>query len=201
MMFLKRLAMLFYVTLALFLGCFILLYVLNLIDYQSVMILLSAVYYDEKLKLVAACLGGVILFSNFLFYQFLSVNVHRDKIIAFDNPGGRVTVSLGAIEDLVRRMLLRLNEIKDIKVNMIASKSGLDVNIRLSLAQEVNIPDITSIIQQRSKKKIQDTIGMEEALNISVYVGRIYTDKNKNKNVKDIEDEGVHTLPFQGYRA
>ena len=202
-MFFKRLAMLFYVTISLFLGSFILLYALNMIDYQGVSIVFSAAYFDPNLKMPLLIVAGIILFSNFLFYQFLSVNVRRDKIIAFDNPDGRVTVSLNAMEELLKKSLEKIPEVKDVRAAMAASRKGLDIKVRISLADEVNIPEITSIVQQRTKRKVQDMIGLEEPLNISVYVGKIQPDLHKSKtqdtDIAD-DDSSVH-VPFHGYRA
>lgn len=145
-----------------------------------------------------------MLALNFVFYRFFSVNIHRDKIIAFDNPGGRVSVSLMAMEDLVRRLLFRISEIKDVKPIIKASNKGLNIKVKLVLRSEGNIPEIASRVQTQVLKKIQDTIGLDEPVNVSVYVGKIIPEKVKQKQSSDKEpsdDKSGPDVPFRGYRA
>jgi uncharacterized alkaline shock family protein YloU len=203
-MFIKRLTVLLYVTIIMFLGCGIALFALHVVKFNEVFLFAYATYHDRDLRLIVGILGGVILLSNFFFYKYFSVNVHRDKIIAFDNPSGRVSVSLVAMEDLIRRLVLKSPEIKDVRVKITARKKGLDVRTRLVLRSESRIPDMTANIQERIKRKIQDTIGLEEPVDVSIYVGKILGEKQKSRAVVEPSDEADDTMPpevpFRGFR-
>jgi len=202
-MFLKRLMVLFYVTIILFIGGFFLYFALNLVPLADVQFYTEKFYKDEDLRLLTGLLAVIMLLCNLFFYRYFSVNVHRDKVIAFDNPSGRVSVSLLAMEDLVKRMLIRRPEVKDSRVKITASKKGLDVRIRLVIKAEASIPDLTFKIQDIVKRKIQDTIGLEEPINVSIYVGKILPEKVKGpkEEGKSEEDQTLPPVPFQGYRA
>jgi len=205
-MFLKRLTVLLYVTIILFLGSTLVLFALNILKFDTIFFMIYAIYHDQDLRFIVGSVGAVILVCNFLFYRYFSVNVHRDKIIAFDNPSGRVSVSLLAMEDLIKRLLLKTSEVKDARVKISARKKGLDVRVRVILKLETSIPDITSRLQDRIKRKIQDTIGLEEPVDVSIYVGKIMSEKLKKKVVIEdaqAEDENLSTptIPFQGYRS
>jgi uncharacterized alkaline shock family protein YloU len=195
---------LFYVTIILFLGCFAILYVLNVLSYKDIVDLLYITYLDDNLRIAVGCVAVGLLFINFILYRQLDVNAHKEKIIAFDNPSGRVSVALVALEDLIRRTISRFPEVKESKVDIRASKRALSVKIRLVLCSEVNIPELTSIVQETAKRKIQDIIGLDEPLNISVYISKILGDvvKDKKSGKKEGPEErpGVQ-VPFQGYRA
>ena len=68
MNFLKRIAILFYVTMVLFLVSFVLLFVLNYINVSDVHQLLSMVYFDETLRIIfAELLLAILLFINYVF--------------------------------------------------------------------------------------------------------------------------------------
>ncbi len=196
---LTHLAVLFYVTIILFLGCFLLLFAFNAIDFPYLVKILKVSYTDHNLRIILGILGVVILVKNFIYAQAISDRKQREKTIAFDNPSGRVTVSLMAMEDLVRRVTLRSPEVKDIKTNIIATKRGLDVSARLTLQSDVNIPDITSNLQETIKRKIQDTIGLEEPVNVRIHVMKIAVDDLKAKISEKKTAE--RSMPFQGYRA
>ena len=202
-MFLKRLMVLFYVTIIMFIGGFFLALALNGIPIDYVVNCLQTVYVDKDLRMLLGILSGIVLLCNLFFYRHFSINVHRDKVIAFDNPSGRVSVSLLAMEDLIKRMLIRRPEIKDCRIKVTASKKGLDVKIRLIMKAEANIPDLTFKIQDIVKRKIQDTIGLEEPINVAIYVGKILPEKIKGKEEAkpEEEDQAPPPVPFQGYRA
>lgn len=199
-----RAAILFYVTIILFLGCFAILYVLNVLSYKDIADLLYITYLDDNLRIAVGCVAAGLLFINFILYRQLDVNAHKEKIIAFDNPSGRVRVALVALEDLIRRTISRFPEVKESKVDIRASKRVLSVKIRLVLCSEVNIPELTSIVQETAKRKIQDIIGLDEPLNISVYISKILGDVVKDKKSgkkEDPEERPGVQVPFQGYRA
>jgi len=159
---------------------------------------------DEATKMAMVSFFGVIMFLTILFYKIFLVNIFEDKVIAFDNPSGRVSVSLLALEDLVRRKIIKLFEVKEVKTKIRASgKKGLRVTIRLTLKSEGNIPDLTSSVQEITKKRIQDIIGIDEPVNISVYIGKIISEERDQKKRKEasVEDQNEPNIPFQGYRA
>ena len=210
MSFLKRLAVLFFVIFNMFVASILILYVLNIFDYHNAEVFLRLVYTDDTLKFIFIIFSGVVLFINFVFYRVFSVNIRRDKTIAFDNPNGRVTVSLVALEDLIKRTTQGMLDIKDAKSNIVVSKKGLHVTLRLSILSDVSIPAMISEVQDLVKSKIQDTIGLEEKLDINVYVVKIVTQvafdgkKKKKESKKNVEKkkEAVETpIPFQGYRV
>ena len=143
-------------------------------------------------------------FVNYLFYQFFTVNVKRNRIIAFDNPNGRVTVSLSALEELIKRMLSETDEIREAKPSVTASRRGLNIRIRLSLSAENSVPSISSKVQSAVTKKVQDVIGLDEKVNVTIYIGRIYPEVVKEaKKVKKTEPQEENkptNVPFHGYR-
>jgi uncharacterized alkaline shock family protein YloU len=208
MTFVQRLLVLFYVTLVAFLGCFFLLLAfnlyaqqvlgINLIDINWVYFILYSVIHDYKLSMAFSIIAAFFLVVNFIFFSVYSVNVHRDKTIAFDNPTGRVSVSLFAIEDLIKRAVVKFPVVRDSKPTVTMSKKGLYIRLKLSLSADVNIPDVTSEIQRFVVKKIQDTIGLNEPIIVTVYVGKIVSGVNQDKQADAKLEPNV---PFQGYRA
>jgi len=202
MKFFTRLAVLLYVSLIMVFCCALLLFSLNLINYSGISKLIFISYYDENMKMGITIFAGVLLFMNFIIYRFFSVNIHKDKIIAFDNPSGRVSVSLFALEDLLRRMLAKISEIKEARSSIKAGRKGLKVKIKLTLCSDVNIPEITSKVQSMVKGKIQDTVGIEEDVDIAIFVGKIIPQKIKEIKREGKEEENINqNVPFQGYRV
>lgn len=204
MNFFKRIAVLFYVTMVLFLGSFAFLFVLHYIDVRSVHQLLAMIYYDETLRIIFAISAGVLLLLNYVFYQAFTVSSHKGGTIAFDNPSGRVNISLVAIEDLIKRVIIQTPEVREVKSKISVSKKGLQIKTTLILRAEGSIPEVTSRVQELIKKKVQEAIGLDEPIDVSIFVGKILTDQGREKRQAKKEKEPKdpeQNVPFQGYRA
>lgn len=203
MRFMVRMAVLFYVTTILFLGCWLLLFVLNWVRLQEISTFLNLVYSHPQLRLIVGVIALAVLFINFLFWRAIVGEQQRGKTIAFDNPSGRVSVSLSALEDLVRRVISRVPEVRDVRSAISASKKGLLIEAMLTLNTDVNIPEMTSRLQETVKKRIQAMIGIEEEITVRVHVVKIVPDRLKEKAGKDersSEDDSEPRIPFHGYR-
>jgi len=204
MNFLKRIAVLFYVTMVLFLGSFVILFVLNYIDLPGIHRLLAFIYHDESLRIIFAASAFVLLLLNYVFYQAFSVSGRKGGTIAFDNPSGRVNISLMAIEDLIKRVIVQTPEVREVKSKITASKKGLQIKTTLILRAEGSIPEVTSRVQELIKKKVQEAIGLDEPIDVSIFVGKILTDQGREKRQTKKEKEPKdpeQNVPFQGYRA
>lgn len=199
---LTRFIVLLYVTLMMFLGAVMVLFANNLIVFDNVVSFLRFIYSDETLKLSLTIAGFVLLFINFIVYRTFSHSQRRDRIVAFDNPAGRVSVSLIALEDLLERRIEELKDVKEVKLYLRARRRSLEAKVRISLRSEVSIPETISQIQDLIRRKVQDTIGIEETVQVIVHVGRIVVDKNRDKKDQDHNDSiRPSNIPFQGYRA
>ncbi|OGX05418.1 MAG: hypothetical protein A2Z88_05835 [Omnitrophica WOR_2 bacterium GWA2_47_8] len=204
MNFMSRLALLFYMTIVLFIGCFLLTFVLNLISYHDVVAIVDGFYNDESIKVAVLIIAITLLILNCLFAQIISGVREKQKNIAFDNPSGRVSVSLSAMEDLVRRLLIKSPEVKDSKIDITATKKkGLDIAVRLILKSDVNIPDLTAVLQEAISRKIHNTIALEGPVNVKIDVTKIVPESNP-KSATVVEDDEFRktkaNIPFQGYR-
>ena len=140
------------------------------------------------------------------FYQTFTVSSQRGGVIAFDNPSGRVNVSLLAIEELIKRVTVKTPEVREVKSKVSASKRGLHIKIKmLMLKAEGSIPEITSRVQELVKKRVQEAIGLDEPIDVNIFVGKILPDQERKtaslKKEETPKEEPEQNVPFQGYRA
>ncbi len=193
-----------YVAMVLSLCCLIFFYVFGIFDIDYVMDYLKIYSLQDEYVLAIGIILGVLMFLTILFYRIFLASFQQDKVIAFDNPSGRVSVSLLALEDLVKRKVSKLYQVRDVKTKIrAAGRRGLQVKITLVICAEGHIPDITSEVQDMVKNKIQDVIGLDEAVNIYVYIGKILPDESHSRQIHKEEDDNKSepNIPFQGYRA
>jgi len=110
-----------------------------------------------------------------------------------------VTISLSAVEDLIRRLAGIIPEVKELRPNVVANKKGIIVEMRVVLRSEANIPELTSRLQDITKSKIQEVLGVDEQIIIRIHVAKIAHDEKDSRRKKDFEKEDRSTIPFSGY--
>ena len=127
---------------------------------------------DEKVEWVEPG-GNTVGDISFSFAQIILGKFQREKTIAFTTSAGQVTISLSAVEDLIRRLAGIIPEVKELRPNAVANKKGIIVEMRVVLRSEANIPELTSRLQDITKSKIQEVLGVDEQIIIRIHVAKI----------------------------
>jgi uncharacterized alkaline shock family protein YloU len=81
---------------------------------------------------------------------------------------------------------------------VIATKKGIVVDLRVVLKSEANIPELTDRLQEITRFKIQEVLGLEEQIIVRIHVAKIVSAEEKDKKRKEPEKEEP-TIPFSGY--
>jgi hypothetical protein len=197
-----RLAIFFYVFVLSLVGFTALLVLAHCVDYVAYLNFLQFIYQDGNASTLAAVIIAATLLISLVFARVIYGRQEQERLIHFDNALGRVTISISAIEDLIRRLVIHTPQIKEIRPNIVSVKKGLDIEIRLVLRSDVNIPEMTADLQDIIKRKVQDVIGSEETIKIRVHVIKIVSESFTDGKGRGNEDQGgVSPVPFHGYRA
>ena len=202
--FLKRLMVLFSVTFVAFISVCFILFSLQIVEVDLLGKTFNLFYGIEELKWGLVGFSIVMLLVNYFVFKFCFFKVQPDKIIAFDNPSGRVTVALTAIEEMIKKLLSNVQEIRDTKTKIIASRKGLNIETKLSVVADTNIPGLTSRVQNTILKKVQDTIGLEENIEVKISVNKILSPVSNGEPIQDDESETSDkpkTVPYHGFRG
>jgi len=142
--------------------------------------------------------GILLILISFSFAQLILGRFQREKTIAFATSSGEVTIALSAVEDLIKRLAGVMPEIKELRPDVIATKKGIIVDIRVVLKSEASIPELTARLQEITKSKIQEVLGVEEQIIIKIHVAKIITVEEKEKKHRGVEKEEPK-IPFSGY--
>ncbi|MCX7916969.1 MAG: alkaline shock response membrane anchor protein AmaP [bacterium] len=161
-------------------------FILSLLSFFSNINLCEAFSkFIETHSMKVGIFSMIILFMGILWFVNWIDYFYRTKAVSFDNPGGKVKISLKAIEDYITSTIVKqIDGIKTIKVKAINTSKGLETKINLKLLSNLNIPETCNNIQELTKNYLQDTIGIERISNIEIYVSNIigeseYRDKNE----------------------
>ena len=120
-----RLAIIFYVTIIWITSIAVTLFVLHspLLNLNVVNRFLDLVYNNDRIRAIVLGITCVIVIISFVLENLIYGRRRRERTIAFDNPSGPVSVSLSALEDLVKALNAQL---ADAALVYLAEREGLD---------------------------------------------------------------------------
>ena len=193
------LSILFYTLLFAFLGTLAIAFACHLIDINDLIPRILFVYSDLRMRLITSLSGIALILLSLAASQVISGKIQREKTIAFANPNGQVTITLSAVEDLIKRLANQLSEIKDTKAIVKATKKGIDIRMRIVLCSETNIPEFTAKLQDLIAGKIQEVFGIDEPINVKIHVAKIITHEDKQKKSIEKPQEEIR-IPYQGLK-
>jgi uncharacterized alkaline shock family protein YloU len=154
---------------------------------------------SPSFRIILFLSGILLVLISFSFAQLILGRFQREKNIAFTTSTGEVTIALSAVEDLIRRLGGVIPEIKELRPDVIATKKGILVDLRVVLRSEANIPELTARLQDIAKTKIQEVLGVEEQIIIKIHVTKIISSDDKDKRRKELDRPEQPTIPFSGY--
>ena len=192
------LGILFYAVVLILIGMILIIFSVNLLQPQDINNLLAYIQYNINSRIIVGLSGLLLIVISFSFAQLILGRFQRERIIAFTTASGEVTIALSAVEDLIKRLVGVIPEIKELRPDVIATKKGIIVDIRVVLKSEANIPDLTARLQEITRSKIQEILGLEEQIIIKIHVVKIISIHDTDRKRKELEKEEP-TIPFSGY--
>ncbi len=191
------LGILFYAVVLILIGIIMIDFSLNLFQLQKINILLSYIQDSANSRIITGLSGLLLIVISFSFAQLILGRLQLEKTIAFTTSSGEVTIALSAVEDLIKRLAGFIPEIKELRPDVIATKKGIMVDIRVVLKSEANIPEMTSRLQEITRSKIQEVLGLEEQIIIKIHIVKIISPEERKR--KESQSSEQPTIPFGGY--
>ncbi len=188
----------FYAAVIILAGIILIAFSLNVLQLQYITNFFDYLRNSPNARLSSGLCGFLLILLSVSFARLILGRLQREKTIAFDTASGEVTIALSAVEDLIRRLTGVLPEIKELRPDVIATKKGILVDLRVVLKREANIPDLTARLQDITRSKIQEVLGIEERITVKIHVAKIVPLDDREKKKKDFEKEEP-TVPFSGY--
>lgn len=155
------------------LGAILILLSLGILSFDQLANVITYIYGQGDVKLILGIIGAMLLAAGLLTAHVNFGRLQMQKTIAFENPDGQVTVSLSAMEDFIKKSVRHLSEVKELRSNVTASKKGINILCKATIFADSNIPATTERIQSIVKSKVQEMLGVEEAINIKIHVTKI----------------------------
>lgn len=145
---------------------------------------------QPDLWLISGFTGLLMMVITFSISKIMLGRFQRERTIAFTNPEGQVTISLSAVEDLVRKVAKQVSDVKDLRCDVKANKKGaIQITARVTLWSDSNIPEATEKVQNLVKTKVQDMLGLEEAVTCTVNITKIVHKEDFRKKRGDKQEQ------------
>lgn len=170
----------------------------SLIQPQDINNLIAYIQGSFSTRSIIFLSGALLILISFSFAQLILGRFQREKTIAFTTASGEVTIALSAVEDLIKRLAGIIPEIRELRPDVKASKKGIEADLRVILRSEANIPELTTRLQDITKSKIQEVLGLEEQITIKIHVAKIISQDEKEKRKREPEKEEPN-IPFGNY--
>jgi uncharacterized alkaline shock family protein YloU len=192
----RVLGVIFYATVLTLIGLVFIIFAFNKIQPQEINDTLIYIQSSLNSRFIVGLIGLLLILISYSFAQLILGRFASEKTIAFVTSSGKVTIALSAVEDLIRRMSSFMPEIKELRPDVIATKKGIKVDLRVILKSEANIPELTSRLEEIIKSKLAEVLGIEEQVFVNTHVAKIALVEEKKKRETDKQEP---TIPFGGY--
>lgn len=194
----RFLGIIFYATILILIGVILIIFAFNQLQPQDIIDVLNYAQGNLSVRWIIGLAGVLLILISFSFAQLILGRFQRERTIAFTTSSGEVTIALSAVEDLIRRLASFMPEIRELRPDVIATKKGILVDLRIVLRTAANIPELTARLQEITKSKIQEVLGIEEQIIIKIHVAKIISAEEKDRKKKDTDKEEPQ-IPFSGY--
>ncbi|MCK4912579.1 MAG: alkaline shock response membrane anchor protein AmaP [Candidatus Omnitrophica bacterium] len=188
------LTVLIYIILSLATGVILIGLSLEIITVDILTAYLTEVPTDFPLRSISALIGLLLILICLRYIQTSFRRSRKNKSITFNSSEGKVSITLVAIEDMLRKMLEAKTEVSRIRPKVLLKKKGIEVIARGVLTTEVNLVDFTKEMQEQIKEKVHNLLGEDKSVQVNLEIRKIALNKN-DLMIEDKEPE----VPFRNY--
>lgn len=170
----NRIIVFFYTLIFIAVGVCLIVIAFHLAGKIDLSLLFEYVRGYKNLYLIMGLSGALLILVSLSLAGISYKKFQEEKTIGYSTAGGQVIISLGAIEDFIRRITQQLTEIKEVRSEVFVTRRGIEIQSRLVLWSTFNIPDITEKVQNLIKGQVQELLaGIDKPIIVTVHVIKI----------------------------
>lgn len=188
------LTVLIYIILSLTTGFILIGLSLGMLNVDIITAYLAGISADFPLRLVTVLVGLLLILLCLRYLQASFRRARKNKSITFESEEGKVSITLVAIEDMLKKMLEEKTEVSRIRPKVILRKKGIEVAACGVLTAEVNLVEFTKEIQEQIRKKVHNLLGEDKQVQVNLEIRKIALSK---KDLTSVDKEPE--IPFRNY--
>jgi uncharacterized alkaline shock family protein YloU len=126
--------------------------------------------------------GALLLVGGSYLFYILAREIRLGSAISFQNPEGEVKVLLSAIEEFLKRLEGRIDGVREMKPKLLMTKKGLEINARVTLEPNTNIPEATTRAQETLREYVEGVLGIKNIALIKVLITKIADEHEREES-------------------
>jgi len=186
--------MLIYLTLSVAIGTLMIGLSLDILSVEAIAFYLKEIPWNASLRLIVALIGTILILISFRYLQTLFRRTRKNKSVTFESGEGKVSITLFAIEDMIRKMLEEKSEISHIRPKVLLRKKNIEVLIRGILTANINLVELTKEIQEVIKAKLNSLLGEDKEVQVNLEIRKVALGGKKG-----LLEEKEPEIPFRNY--
>jgi len=137
------------------------------------------IYSNLFNKITLGLVGALLIFlAVYLIWQKTKIDKGNLSVVQ-KTSFGEIKISIGSIKRLALKVIKGMGEITEMRpeVNILKS-GGINIDLHLSVKQDVNIPELSEKIQRKLKEYLLETSGIETK-EIKIHIDKIFYEDKK----------------------
>jgi len=187
------LSLVVYVFVSFFMGFVLIGAAANLIDLVGLSFFIKKEILSDVFFRLAFGLSGALIIL-FCMNYIQRIIYRRERAIISESNYGKISITLFAIEDMLKNMLETEKGFSHVRPKVCAGKRGVNVIIKGNLNSEVNFASFAKEVQEKVREKLLNILGEEKDIKVKIEVKKMVF-KGKKKIVEAEEPE----VPYRYY--
>ncbi|MCG2712710.1 MAG: alkaline shock response membrane anchor protein AmaP [Candidatus Omnitrophica bacterium] len=182
----SKIIVFFYTLIFAIIGVCLIFIALHMEGRYDLSMVIDSVLGFSNLYLVVGLSGVLLILVTLSLANFSFKKFQAEKTIGYSTNGGQIIISLGAIEDFIRRLTQQLPDVKELRSDVFVTRRGIEIESRVILWSTSNIPNITERIQAVIQGQVQELLaGIDKPVLVNVHVTKIAPrEQEKSKKPK-----------------
>ncbi|MBI1978134.1 MAG: alkaline shock response membrane anchor protein AmaP [Candidatus Omnitrophica bacterium] len=146
---------------------------LHVLSMEDALLKVQEVYENPWQSFQMGVTGVLFIFVGLIFSKMLVKGTRKEDDLVLYGKWGYLSVSIRAINDLVRRVLRKFDVVREIQLETDAQASRLKIVANLSVLSGWNLPELIHAIQSDLTERLNKMLGGEIELELIVNVIKI----------------------------
>jgi len=153
---------------------------LRLFSLENLFFKTNYLIYSSFINQIVLGIVGVLLIFLAIYLIWQKTQIDKGNLSVVQKTSfGEIKISIGSIKRLALKVIKGMAEIREIRpeVNILKS-GGINIDLHLSVKQDVNIPELSEKVQRKLKEYLLETSGIETK-EIKIHIDKIFYEEKK----------------------
>ncbi|OGW84358.1 MAG: hypothetical protein A3C35_01655 [Omnitrophica bacterium RIFCSPHIGHO2_02_FULL_46_11] len=146
---------------------------LHVLTMEDALLKVQEIYENPWQALQMGVTGIFFIFSGLIFAKGLVKKARRNDDVILYGKWGYVTVSIKAIDDLVRKSLKKFDVVREMKIETDIDGNRLKITANLSVLAGWNLPELVNTVQTELTERLMRMLGGGVELELIVNIIKI----------------------------